>query len=49
MVDVYGVGLEDDVAVGYRGVDNFIDFAGVERSVVEVADGEGDSVRCRWL
>ena len=40
MVLVYGVGLEDVVAVGCRGVDIFVEFAGVDRSVMEIADGD---------
>ena len=49
IVEVYGVGLEDVVAVGCRGVDLFVDFTGVERSVVVISDGEGDGVRSWWL
>ena len=40
MVEVYGFGFEDVVPVGCRGVDVFVEFAGVERSVIEIADGE---------
>jgi hypothetical protein len=49
MVEVDGVGLEDVAAVGCRGVDVFVDFAGVERCVVVIADGEGDGVGSRRL
>ena len=49
MVEAYGVGLENVVAVGCRGVDIFVDFAGVERCVVVIADGEGDGVGSRKL
>ena len=49
IAEVYGFGLEDDVAVGCRGVHALVEFAGVERSVMEIADGELDSVRNRWL
>ena len=49
MVEVDGVGLEDVAAVGCRGVDVSVDFAGVERCVVVIADGEGDDVGSRKL
>ena len=35
MVEVYGVGLKDVVRV-----DIFVEFAGVERSVMEIVNGE---------
>jgi hypothetical protein len=41
MVDVDGVGLENVVAVGCRGVDVFVDFSGVERCVVVTPDCKG--------
>jgi hypothetical protein len=44
MVEVYGVGLENAVAVGCCGVDICANFAGVERCVMVIADGEGDGV-----
>jgi hypothetical protein len=48
MVEVDGVGLENIVAVGYRGVDVFVDFAGVERCVMVIAGSEEDDVgSCR--
>ncbi len=40
MVEVYGFHLEDVAAVGCRGLDVFVEFAGVERSVMEIADGD---------
>ena len=49
MVEVYGVGLENVVAVDCRGVDIFVEFAGVERSFVVIANGEGDGVGSRRL
>ena len=49
MVEVYRVGLENVVAVGCRGVDIFVDFAGVERCVMVIADGERDGVGSRSL
>ena len=49
VVEVYGVGLEHVVAVGCRVVDILVDFAGIERRVMEVADDEGDSVRSRLI
>ena len=36
MVEAYGVGLENIVAVGCRGVDIFVEFADVERSVMVI-------------
>ncbi len=43
-----GVGLDNVVAVGCRGVDVFFDFSGVERCHMVIADGEGDDVgSCR--
>ena len=47
MVAVDGVGLQNVVTVRCRGSDIFVDFPGVKRSVMEVADGEGDNVRSR--
>ncbi len=49
MVEVDGVNLENVAAVGCHGVDFFVNFAGVERCVVVVADGEGDGVGSRRL
>ena len=49
MVEVDGVGFEDVDAISCRGVDVFVDFAGVERCVVVIADGEGDDVDSRKL
>ena len=42
IVEVDGISLEKFVAVCCRGIDVLVDFAGVERGVVEVANGEGD-------
>ena len=47
MVEVYGVGLENVVAVGCRGVESFIELAGVERSVMVISNGERDGVGSR--
>jgi hypothetical protein len=44
VVDVDGVGLQNVVAIGCRGVDVFVDLAGVKRRVVVIADGEGNGV-----
>ena len=49
MAEVYGVGLKNVVAVGCRRVDIFLEFAGVERSVMVIANGEGDGVDSRQL
>ena len=49
MVEVDGVGLQTVVANACRGVDVFVNLAGVKRCVVEVADGEGNDVGSRWL
>ena len=49
VVEVDGVSVDDVVAVGCRGVDVLVDFAGVEGGVMVVADGEGDDVRGRRL
>ena len=49
MVEVDGVGLEDVVAVCCRGIYILVEFAGVERGVVKVVDGEGDGICCRWM
>ena len=49
MVEVYGVGLKNFVAVGCRGVDTFVDFAGAERCVMIIANGEGGGVGSRRL
>ncbi len=40
VVEVNGVGVEDVGAAGCSGVDDFVDFPGVESGVVIVADGE---------
>ena len=49
MVEVDGVSLGNAVAVGCRGVDVLVNFAGVEWCVVVNADREGDVVSSRWL
>ena len=49
MIKVYGVGLENAVAVGCHGVDIFVEFARVERCVMVIANGEGDGVGSRRL
>jgi hypothetical protein len=49
MVEVYGLGLENVVAVSSRGVYIFGVFAGVKRSVMVIANGEGDGVGSRRL
>ena len=49
MVEVDGVGFENIAAIGCRGVDVFVDLAGVKRCVVVIADGEGDGVDSRGL
>ena len=49
VVEVYGVCVENAVAVGCRGADVFVDFAGVEWGVEVIADGEGDDVSRRWM
>ena len=49
MVKVYGAGLENVVTVGCRGVDIVVDFEGIERCVVLIADGERDGVGSRRL
>ena len=49
MVEVDGVSVEDVVAVGCRGVDVLVEFAGVEGGIVVVPDCEGDGDRCRRL
>ena len=47
-VKVDGDGLKNVVAVDNRWVDVFVEFSGVERGVVKLADGEGDDVSsCR--
>ena len=48
MVQIDGVGFEDGVAIHYSRVNILVESAGIERSVVKVADGEGYGVRCRW-
>ena len=48
IIEVDGVCLEDVVAINCGGVDVLDEFAGVERGVVEVADGEGYGVCGRW-
>ena len=42
-------GVKNVVAIGCRGVDVLVEFAGVEMGVMVVADGEGDDVKCRRL
>ncbi len=49
MVEVDGVGVNNDVAVGCHGVDVFVDLTGVEEGVMVVADSEGDDVSGRRL
>jgi len=49
VVEVDRVCINNVVAVGCRGVDVPVDFAGVEGGVMVVADGEGDGVRGRRL
>ena len=49
MIEVDRVGLEIVVAIGCRGVDVFVDLAGVKRCVVVIADGEGNYVGSRML
>ena len=48
MVEVDRVGLEHVVALCCRGIDVLINFAGVERGFVKVADSEGYGVCGRW-
>jgi hypothetical protein len=49
VVEVDGVGVKNVVAIGCRGINVFVDFAGVERGVMVVTDGEGDDVKDRRL
>jgi len=49
IAEVYGVGLNNVVAVGCRVVDIFVEFAGVERSIMVIANGEGGGVSSRRL
>ena len=46
MVEVDGICLEDVVAISCSGVYVLVEFAGVERGVVIVADGEGNGICC---
>jgi len=48
MVEVDRVGLEHVVALCCRGIDVLINFAGVERGFVKVADSQGYGVYGRW-
>ena len=48
MVKVDGVCLEDVDAIRCSGIDVLAEFAGVERGVVIVADGKGNSIYGRW-
>ena len=48
MVRVDGVGLEDVVAIHSSSVNILVEYAGVERGVVKVADGERYGARGRW-
>ena len=48
MVEVDRDGLNNVVAACCRCVDILVNFVGVERGVVEVADSEGYGVRGRW-
>ncbi len=47
-MQVNGVCVEDVVAVHCGRVDVLVEFAGIERGVVKVADGDGYGVGCRW-
>ncbi len=47
-MQVYGVYVEDVVAVHCGRVDVLVDSAGIKRGVVKVADGEGYGVSSRW-
>ena len=50
MVEIYGVGFENVAAVGHRGVDIFVvSTTGVDRSVMVIANDEGDCVGSRRL
>ena len=49
MVEVDGVSFENVVAVCCGGIDVFVKCTGVERGVVEVANGEGDCICNQWL
>ena len=49
MVEIYGVCLKNVVAVNNCGVNIFVEFAGAERCVIVIADGEGDGVGSRRL
>jgi hypothetical protein len=48
VVEVDGVCFEDVVAIHYNGIYALVDFAGVERGVVKVADCEGNGICGRW-
>ena len=48
MVHVDGVSFEDIVAIQWSRVNIIVEFAGVERGVVKVDDGEAYGVRGRW-
>ena len=49
MVEIDEVRVENVVAIGCRGVDVFVNIAGVELGVMIVADGEEDDIGSRWL
>ncbi len=49
MVEVDGFGLANVATIVCRGVDVFVDLAGVKRCVVVIADGEGYDVGSRGL
>ncbi len=39
-------GLENSVAIHCGGVNVLVNFSSIELGVMEVADGEGDGIRC---
>ena len=49
VVEVDGIGLKDVDAVSCNWVDVLVDLAGIERCVVEDADGEGNDLGSWWL
>ena len=49
VVEVYGVCFEDVVAIHCSGIDVLVEFAGVERGVVKIADCEENGICGRWL
>ena len=48
MVEVDRVCLENVVTIHCSGVDVLVEFAGVERGVITVADCEGNGICGRW-